>query len=206
VSTPTAAARRQGGDLKTAILRAARRLYLAGGADAVSARKIAQAVGVSATTIYLHFDGIDDLLEHLRMEGHAILAEYLRGVDADLPALDGIRAMGRAYHRFGVENPAWFTLMFPARSTRPPRREAVQREMFTLMLLRDRVQRGVDAGQLRRDVDVMVATNALWAQIHGVTALTVAGLLPATTAGHADDVREATLDAVVAWLAPAEHR
>lgn len=202
----TSTARRAGGDLKTAILRAARRLYLAGGVDAVSARKIAQAVGVSATTIYLHFDGIEDLLEHLRMEGHAILAEHLRGVDAALPAADGIRAMGRAYHRFGVEHPAWFTLMFPVRGARPPRREAVQREMFTLMLLRDRVQRGVDTGALRSDVDVMVATNALWAQIHGVTALTVAGLLVATADGHADAVRDATLDAVVDWLTSAEHR
>ncbi len=200
------ALRKRRGDLKTAILRAARRLYLAGGADAVSARKIAQTVGVSATTIYLHFESIEDLLEHLRMEGHALLAEYLNGVDPALPALDGIRAMGRAYHRFGVENPAWFTLMFPAQSARPPRREAVQREMFTLMLLRDRVQRGVDAGALRSDLDVMTTTNAMWAQIHGVTALTVAGLLVATSAGHADAVRDATLDAVVAWLRPTEHR
>jgi AcrR family transcriptional regulator len=205
VSTSTAP-RRRAGDLKTAILRAARRLYLSGGAEAVSARKIAQAVGVSATTIYLHFDGIDDLLEHLRMEGHELLASYLRTVDPGLPARDGIREMGRAYHRFGTENPGWFTLMFPSRTSRPPRREAVQREMFTLMLLRDRVQRGVDAGELRRDLDVMVTTNAMWAQIHGVTSLTVAGLLPATTAGHADDVREATLDGIVAWLASAEHR
>lgn len=205
MSTSTVA-RKRSGDLKTAILRAARRLYLSGGAEAVSARKIAQAVGVSATTIYLHFDGIDDLLEHLRMEGHGLLAEYLRRVDPGLPAHDGIREMGRAYHRFGVENPAWFTLMFAARTTSPPRREAVQREMFTLMLLRDRVQRGVDAGELRSDLDVMVTTNAMWAQIHGVTALTVAGLLVATTAGHADDVRDATLDAVVAWLTPGEQR
>jgi AcrR family transcriptional regulator len=205
VSTSTAT-RRRTGDLKTAILRAARRLYLSGGADAVSARKIAQAVGVSATTLYLHFDGIDDLLEHLRMEGHGLLAEYLNGVDATLSAPDGIRAMGRAYHRFGVENPGWFTLMFPVRTSKPPRREAVQREMFTLMLLRDRVQRGVDAGELRRDLDVNVTTNAMWAQIHGVTALTVAGLLPATSAGHADAVRDATLEALVGWLQSTEQR
>lgn len=197
--------RRRPGDLKTAILRAARRLYLAGGVEAVSARKIARAVGVSATTLYLHFASIDDLLAHLRMEGHGVLAGYLRGVDPTLPALDGIRAMGRAYHRFGVENPGWFALMFPTHATAPPRREAVQREMFTLMLLRDRVQRGIDAGQIRADLDVMVATNALWAQIHGVTALAVAGLLVETAAGHADAVREAVLDAALRWLGT-EHR
>jgi AcrR family transcriptional regulator len=200
--------RRGAGDLKAAILRQARRLYLAGGIEAVSARKIAQGVGVSATTIYLHFRSIDDLLDHLRMEGHGVLATYLGGVDATLPALDGIRAMGRAYHRFGLENRGWFALMFPSHVTAPPRREAVQREMFTLMLLRDRVQRGIDAGDIRRDLDVMVATNALWAQIHGVTALTVAGLLVQTADGHADAVLETMLDGIERWLAAPdeEHR
>ena len=98
-SVPTARAAR----LKRRILDAARRLYFAHGADGVSARKIAAAVGVSPTAIYLHFRGIDDLLHALRMEGHGKLAEYLRAVDPTLPALERLGAMGRAYHRFGLE-------------------------------------------------------------------------------------------------------
>ncbi len=193
---------RRGADLPRAILDAARRLYLQDGLDGVSARRIAECVGVSATAIYLHYRSIDALLDQVRLEGHELLARYLRDAGGDTAA-DQVRAMGRAYHRFGLEQRSWFELMFAAHP-RGRRRQAVQREMFTLLLLRDAVQRGVDAGEFRRDVDVLVATNALWAEIHGLTALAVSGLLVETSAGHADEVLAAVLDAALAWLvAPA---
>src|SRR5438876_327873 len=104
------------------------------------------------------------------MEGHALLAGCLRRVDPALPAIEQVRAMGRAYYEFGMKHPHYYALMFSVRSTETPRREAVHREMQTLMLLRDVVRTGMDRRELRRDLDVMVATNALWAQIHGLTA------------------------------------
>ena len=187
--------------VRTAILDAARRLYFAHGAGGVSARKIAQAAGCSATALYLYYRNIDDLLEHLRMEGHALLAGRLRGVDPALPAIEQVRAMGRAYFDFGVKHPHYYGLMFSLRSTETPRREAVQREMQTLMLLRDVVRRGMDRGEIRQDVDVMVATNALWAQIHGLTALAVSRLLMETAPGQQGEVLAAVLDGTTRWLA-----
>jgi AcrR family transcriptional regulator len=198
-------ARRGTRDLRAAILRAARRLHGAHGSDGVTARAVAQAVGVSPTALYLHFRSIDDLLDQLRMEGHERLAGYLRAAEGSR-AGERIRAMGRAYHRFGTENPGAFDLMFHARGGTPHRRAAVQREMFTLLLLRDVVVAGIAAGELRRDLDPMVVTNALWAEVHGVTSLTIAGLLVETSAGHADAVLDAVLDGAVRWLAPAGAR
>jgi AcrR family transcriptional regulator len=194
--------RRAGRDLRAAILRAARQLHRAHGTEGVTARALAHAVGVSPTALYLHFRGIDDILEQLRMEGHERLASYLRAA-AGATAGERIRAMGRAYYRFGIENPANFDLMFHGRPGASRRREAVQREMFTLLLLRDVVVAGMASGELRRDLDPMVVTNALWAEIHGVTSLMTSGLLIETSAGHADDVLAAVLDGVLRWLAPA---
>jgi AcrR family transcriptional regulator len=203
--TAVGARRRGRRDLRAAILQAARRLHAVHGVDAVTARALATAVGVSPTALYLHFDGIDDILEQLRIEGHEKLASYLRRAEGTT-AGSRIRAMGQAYFRFGTENPAHFDLMFHGRpgTARPP--EAVRREMFTLMLLRDVVVAGMTRGELRRDVDPMVVTNALWAEIHGVTALMVGGLLVETSAGHADEVLTAVLDGVLRWLAPAPAR
>src|SRR5262245_7734152 len=189
------------GDLRARILRAARRLSFAHGPEGVTARAVAHAVGVSPTAIYLHFHGLDDLLDHLRMEGHELLASYLRGVDASLAPAERIRGMGRAYHRYGQDHPRYFDLMFEG-SSRTRRRDAVQREMFTLLLLRDVVQAGIATGAFRRDLDPMVVTNALWAEVHGVTALRAAGLLVETSAGHADEVLETVLDGALRWLAP----
>jgi hypothetical protein len=75
--------------------------------------------------------------------------------------------------------------------------------MFTLLILRDVVVAGIAAGELRDDVDPTVATNTLWADVHGVTALRAAGLLVETSEGHADEVLEAVLDGALRWIAPA---
>ena len=192
---------RRPGSLRTAILRAARRLHAANGADGVTARALARAVGVSPTAIYLHFRGIDDVLEQLRMDGHERLATYLRGAGG-ATATERIRAMGRAYFRFGVEQPEYFDLMFHGAPGAARQRDAVHREMFTLLLLRDAVVAGIAAGEVRDDVDPMVVTNALWAEVHGVTALRAAGLLVETSDGHADEVLDAVLDAALRWLVP----
>jgi AcrR family transcriptional regulator len=188
--------------LKRRILAAARRLYFAHGVEGVSARKVAAAVGVSPTAIYLHFHGIDDLLHALRMEGHGLLATYLRAVDTRLPALERLAEMGRAYHRFGMEHRAYYELMFVTRSATPARREAIQQELFTLMLLRDAVTAGIAARELRDDLDPMVVTTALWTNVHGVTSLAVSGVLPQTTPEEHAAVLEGLFDAARAWLTP----
>ena len=83
-----------------------------------------------------------------------------------------------------------------------PGRETVRREMSTLLLLLDAVKAGIERGELRRDLDPLVATNTLWAHIHGVTALAVAGLLVETAAGHQTEVLEATLAAALRGVVP----
>ncbi len=201
----TGRARRGTRDLRAAILRAARRIHLAQGSDGVTARALAQSVGVSPTALYLHFRGIEDILDQLRMEAHESLAAYLRAAGGTTAA-ERLRAMGRAYHRFGSEHPASFDLMFHGGPGTPHRREAVQREMFTLLLLRDVVVAGIASGELRADLDAMVVTNALWAEIHGVTSLTISGLLVETSEGHADDVLDAVLEGALRWLLPAPVR
>ncbi len=196
--------RRPGAASRTAILDAARSLWFAHGPRGLSARKIAAAVGLSPTAIYLYFDNIEDLLERLRLEGHALLAGYLAAAGPDLPAVGRIRAMGRAYYRFGLDHPQQYALMFNVRAEETPRREAIVREMHTLLQLRRVVEEGIARGEVRADLDPMVTTNALWAQIHGVTALTVSRLLAETAQGDEAAVVEAVLDATAAWITPQE--
>jgi hypothetical protein len=90
--------------------------------------------------------------------------------------------------------------MFNVRAEETPRHEALVREMETLMQLRRVVEEGIARGELRADIDPMVTTNALWAQIHGVTALTVSRLLAETTHGDEAAVVEAGRDATTAWI------
>lgn len=191
---------RRSADLRSAILNAARRLFFKHGAEGVSARKIAARVGCSATAIYLYYRNVNDVLHHLRMEGHALLARYLTSPNPARSTLSQIEAMGRAYFRFGIENPEYYDLMFLARASRMARREEIRQEMFTLTMLRDAVRRGIHHGEVRPDLDPTVTSNSLWAQIHGVTSLAVQGLLDATAPSGHQAVMEQILSSAARWL------
>ncbi len=192
--------------VRASLLEAAREICLAEGADAVSARRIAKAAGTSPMAIYVHFRNLDDLLHHVRMEGHAILAEYLKSPSNRLSPLRRVIETQRAYYRFGVEHPNHYHLMFLTKQKSPPPREAVQREIGTLLMLRDALVRGIDAGAIRGDLDPMILANEVWLQIHGLTSLTVLKLLVHTAPGHEEALLEATLESIERWLAPAPSR
>ena len=193
-------ARKGTADIRARILGAAREIALAEGPHGISARKIAQRVGCSATAIYLHFRSIDDLLHHLRMEGFEVLMRHLRDVDPALPPIERIVAMGRQYWRFGREHANTYELLFFHRFRRAPRPEVVQRELYALVLLRDVVKEAIDSGVVRPGLELMATTNVLWAEIHGVTSLAVSGRLLQASAGHDEEVLEAMLKGVRTWL------
>jgi AcrR family transcriptional regulator len=200
--TRVVARRRTSEGLKAAILDAARRLCFSGGVEGISARKIAQRVGCSATAIYLHYRNLDDVLHHLRMEGHALLARYFGDVDAALPPAERLLEMGRAYHRFGTEHPNYYELMFLYRFKDAPRRELVQQEILTLLQVRDAVQAGIDAGTIRNDLDAFTIAHGLWSTMHGLTALAVTGLLIRTAPGKDRALLDGVLDGIARWIAP----
>ena len=187
-------------DIRKRILAAARAIAAEEGPHGISARKIAQRVGCSATAIYLYFRSIDDLLHHLRMEGFEVLVRHLRDIDPNLAPIDRIIAMGRQYWRFGREHPNTYELLFFHRFRRTPRPEVVQREIYALMLLRDIVKEGLESGAFRPDLELMATTNALWAEIHGITSLAVSGRLLQTAPGHDEEVLETMLGGMQRWL------
>jgi AcrR family transcriptional regulator len=188
-------------DLKRAILDAARRLCLSEGVGGVSARRIAQAVGCSPTAIYLYYRNLDDVLHHLRVEGHAVLSRYFAEVDRSLSPRRRLRAMSEAYFRFGREHPYDYELMFLHRFKEVPGREFVNREIFTLLQVRDVVKDGMDAGEIRRDLDPLVIANGIWLHVHGLTSLAIAGLLLQTAPGLEERLLDGVLESIDRWIA-----
>ncbi len=199
---PAPKPRRRSEGLKAAILDAARRLCFSEGMEGISARKIAKQVGCSATAIYLHYRNLDDVLHQLRMEGHSLLAEYFRAVDEGVPPLERLLEIGRAYHRFGKDHPHYYELMFLHRFTDALRREVVQQEIFTLLIVRDAVKSGIDAGVVRRDLDPFTIAHGLWSTMHGITSLAVTGLLVRTAPGKEDALLDGVLESMARWVAP----
>ena len=92
------------------MLDTARNLVVAEGVDAVSLRRVARELGVTAPALYAHVDSREDLLREV---SHAEFEWFTRR-DADydeLQPLDRLRSYSRDYVRLAQERPNMFRLM-----------------------------------------------------------------------------------------------
>jgi len=104
-------------ELRDLILKAAGQEFLEKGYDTFSLRHVAERIGYTPTTIYLHFRNKDDLLLATVQEGfEAFDRQMEQTAAAHADPLKRIEALGRAYIEFGLQNPALYRLMFMQRS------------------------------------------------------------------------------------------
>ena len=171
------AKRREQGKTETrrAILEAAVALFQEHGFERFSLRGVAEAIGYSPTTIYLYFDDKDDLLYHVAMEGFVKFGEMMQAAydGADTP-LERFGATGRAYVKFGLENPVPYRLMFMQRGEflerePPPGYESV---IDAFGILTKALQECLDAGVIKPG-DLRTYAGMAWANVHGVVALAI---------------------------------
>ena len=106
------APRGSGDLLRDEILDAATELLLdIGHAKAVSIRSVADRVGVTPPSIYLHFQDKDALLDAVCARYFEKLDEEMQRVSAMQPdAVEVLRAQGLAYVRFATENPELYRI------------------------------------------------------------------------------------------------
>lgn len=106
------AKRGDGEQLAGDILDAATELLIeTGSAEAVSIRAVAQRVGITPPSIYLHFADKDALLTAVVARYFGQLDEAIRAAMADAPTpLDAARAQGLAFVRFALDTPELYRL------------------------------------------------------------------------------------------------
>jgi len=112
------------GDLASQLIAAALKALDRSGPDAVSLRELAAELGVSRAAPYRHFANRDALLAAVAAHGFDDLnSDYDRAVQAGGDAMDGLRALSRAYFDFARDRPGLFKLMFESEflaRDRPP--------------------------------------------------------------------------------------
>jgi AcrR family transcriptional regulator len=170
--------RGQGASRRVEILVAAKQLFLTDGFERATIRKIAAAVGVSSAALYLYFPDKDAILRAIAESTFetllAALEESQRKADTDLERL---RAGLQAYVAFGLAHPDEYRLTFLAKmmaSSGPGRPAALCDKVPAAdrsfdILVKD-IERLMQTG-LFRTVDPILAAEAVWASIHGMTAL-----------------------------------
>lgn len=165
---------------RTKILDAARDLFAREGYEAVSMRRIADAIEYSPTAIYVHFKDKADLMRELCREDFGRMNASNQEALAVADPIERIRAMGHHYIRFAVSHPNHFRLMF---MTKPASETVLSEEEMKhegkgdpnvdgYALLKLSVQQAIDQKRLLPHLtDADVITQLLWAGVHGVASL-----------------------------------
>jgi AcrR family transcriptional regulator len=196
------ASRGSGEQLRAEIVAATKDLLAAGASvEAVSIRAVADAVGVTSPSIYLHFADKDALLE-------AVVADVFHALDAAMVAaaagiekpLDKLCAFGLAYVQFALEHPEHYRIATMSRLGVPGEAGDIDHVLadgaFTHLLgmVQDCMKTGIFA-----DGDPLPIALNMWAAAHGIASLmitkpflpwgdklaTANGVLRAAALGHA---------------------
>ena len=165
------------GAFRAKAVAAATRLFAERGYRGVTLRSLAKELGVSPMTPYRYFENKEELFSMVRTEAFRRFADAQRDAVAGITApKDALRMLGRAYVSFAIDEPDAYHIMFEllqAPAGTYPELEAEQARSFSY--LHEAVQASVDAGLL--EGDSLRRAHYLWAQIHGLVSLHLAGKL-----------------------------
>ena len=166
--------------VRTAILGAARELFLTEGFRNVSMRKIADRIEYSPAAIYSYFSSKDDIFFTLAEEGYHILCD--KGTEVFSGVTDPLDAVRRglwAFYEFSKEHPEYFDLMFLDRSVPSLAQDIERFEFFQQTTARGEaaIRALIDNGTFKPTLDPAAALHVLWAALIGPAALRLTGRL-----------------------------
>ncbi|MGH2441539.1 MAG: TetR/AcrR family transcriptional regulator [Chloroflexota bacterium] len=149
-----------------------------GTAGQLSMRAVAAKIGVAATSVYLHFAGIDELKVAVAQRSFAELAAARNATIAEIedPA-DALVARCLAYVHFGLAHPGHYRLMFGSELsatvfTRAYEAEdSASRSAYDALI--EAIRRCQQTGAARDDADPVRLAALLWPALHGQVSLRI---------------------------------
>lgn len=155
---------------RSAIIDAAREMIETGGLEALSLRRLARQLGVTAPALYGYVTSKQDLLGAIaEVEIERLAARFAEVDDAD--PIDRIRAHSRAYITYARENPELFQVILLAPPELPdsgvPTESVAPSTTMAFSTAAGAIEDAIAAGILEAEDPQMVALM-LWSGAHGV--------------------------------------
>ncbi len=162
--------------VRTLILDTARELFVANAYEAVTMRRIAEAIDYSPTAIYLHFKDKETLFRELCKTDSIALAQAFQSIATEPDPLVRLRRIGLSYIEFRGSHPNHYRLMFLGShrldpETLPDMGHGNPEQDGYAFLIRT-LEDAIAQGRLRHELaDAHLIAQAYWASVHGVLAL-----------------------------------
>lgn len=166
------------------VLRAARKIVLKEGFEALSMRKIAEAIEYAPGTIYLYFKSRDDIAAELTTRGFEDLLHAFAPAAGLKDPAERLDRLGELYVTFAMEHPETYRLIFMERYTEAvfdAKRSSGPGEQ-ALQILIDAFNELRAQGRLASDATSEQLADVFWCAVHGIASLklTCSDRYPAT--------------------------
>ncbi|GIE84160.1 TetR family transcriptional regulator [Actinoplanes regularis] len=155
---------RRRGDTRQRLYEAAVELIAERGFSATTVDDIALRANVAKGTVYYNFKSKTELFEELLRHGVGLLTEEFRVAVEGLPPREAVRALVRAQLAYIKRYRAFAQLLVSEmwRTNREWQQTLVLLREQAIGVIAETVQAGVDSGDLPADLDVRVASAALF--------------------------------------------
>ncbi|MGV3762064.1 TetR/AcrR family transcriptional regulator [Parapedobacter sp.] len=164
---------RQHEEVRTTILQQSWQIVEEEGWEALSIRKIADAIEYSTPMVYKHFENKDALLEAFSREGYARLADILVTAKASrtLPA-EQLEAISEAYWQFAQEHPKHYQIMYGLGIPTCQMVRDIPEIRQVSDLLHATIDEAIASGK-NPDIDGHLKATTFWSILHGLVAMTI---------------------------------
>jgi AcrR family transcriptional regulator len=162
--------------VRVLLVEAAAQLLATDGRDAVTARRVASAVGASTQAVYTHFGGMDELLAEIWREGFRRFGAALDEPAVTRDPVADWMAQGWGYRRFALRDRHLYKIMFGDGlvAFRLNDERDLEAASGTFLSLLTRIERCVEAGRWQVD-DLYTAGELVWSAVHGLCAIELTG-------------------------------
>lgn len=164
-------------DTRSRLLRAASELLTSGGPEAVTLRAVGSQTELSRSAAYRHFGDKDGLLSAVAAENLELIGQrMLDGADAPVPGRTRLHGALLGYAEAALSRPAHYRLVFGDFQITQPSPALEEAATACTEFLYRLVSEGQEEGRIVSG-DVREITALLWAAVHGMVDLTLAGHL-----------------------------
>jgi AcrR family transcriptional regulator len=184
------------GDLRSALIDAGLHLTRTGGPEALTIREATRQVGVSPNAAYRHFVDREALLSAVASAIQHRMAARMQS-SARRHASDRLRAVGKGYIKFALDEPGWFTVAFFGADPIGLGDEIASAPPYLALI--DALDAMVSAKELSPDRRVG-AEWPCWSAVHGFAELALRGPLRHASRRDVDALAARTVDDIIAGV------
>lgn len=163
-------------DLRELILQGAQKLFVEKGIEQTTIRSIADAINYSVGTVYVYFKNKNAILHALHTQGFVELSGQFSVLSSVTDPMERLKAMGRVYIRYALQNPDMYDLMLTVRAPMAflsaMNAEEWNEGKATFDALKTTVEQCMKAGHFSGH-ELEPLTFMIWSLVHGLCSLDI---------------------------------